>query len=93
METRISALGQLLCCESGGRPWNRTRRESPRRSYSPLPHLAARRPLSRSDLLSPKSFPFVCGVDTFGRGGRQQENDLSLEIACAKKGQPFNPGQ
>jgi hypothetical protein len=30
--------------ESGGRPWNRTRRGSPRRSYSPLPHLAARRP-------------------------------------------------
>ena len=30
----------------GGRPWNRTRHESPRRSYSPLPHLAARRPLA-----------------------------------------------
>lgn len=29
----------------GGRPWNRTRRGSPRRSYSPLPHLAARRPM------------------------------------------------
>jgi len=29
---------------SGGRPWNRTRHGSPRRSYSPLPHLAARRP-------------------------------------------------
>ena len=28
----------------GGRPWNRTRHGSPRRSYSPLPHLAARRP-------------------------------------------------
>lgn len=28
----------------GGRPWNRTRRGSPRGSYSPLPHLAARRP-------------------------------------------------
>jgi hypothetical protein len=30
--------------ENGGRPWNRTRHGSPRRSYSPLPHLAARRP-------------------------------------------------
>ncbi len=29
------------CVENGGRPWNRTRRESPRGSYSPLPHLAA----------------------------------------------------
>jgi hypothetical protein len=29
---------------NGGRPWNRTRHGSPRRSYSPLPHLAARRP-------------------------------------------------
>lgn len=29
---------------NGGRPWNRTRRGSPRGSYSPLPHLAARRP-------------------------------------------------
>jgi len=29
---------------SGGRPWNRTRRASPRGSYSPLPHLAACRP-------------------------------------------------
>ena len=28
----------------GGRPWNRTRHGFPRRSYSPLPHLAARRP-------------------------------------------------
>ena len=33
--------------ENGGRPWNRTRRGSPRRSYSPLPHLAARRPTRR----------------------------------------------
>ncbi len=31
---------------SGGRPWNRTRRESPRGSYSPLPHLAACRPFT-----------------------------------------------
>ncbi len=31
--------------KAGGRPWNRTRHGSPRRSYSPLPHLAARRPL------------------------------------------------
>ena len=31
--------------EDGGRPWNRTRRASPRGSYSPLPHLAACRPL------------------------------------------------
>ena len=30
--------------KNGGRPWNRTRHGSPRRSYSPLPHLAARRP-------------------------------------------------
>ncbi len=30
--------------ENGGRPWNRTKRESPRGSYSPLPHLAACRP-------------------------------------------------
>ena len=30
--------------DDGGRPWNRTRHGSPRRSYSPLPHLAARRP-------------------------------------------------
>ena len=32
---------------NGGGPWNRTRRGSPRRSYSPLPHLAARPPSSK----------------------------------------------
>lgn len=37
----------------GGRPWNRTRPGSPRRSYSPLPHLAARRPLARGDSGAP----------------------------------------
>src|SRR6056297_4345713 len=34
----------VLSWGNGGRPWNRTRHGSPRRSYSPLPHLAARRP-------------------------------------------------
>ena len=49
--TRINALNnnavnQLLFLEkqNGGRPWNRTKRASPRGSYSPLPHLAACRP-------------------------------------------------
>ena len=32
--------------KDGGRSWNRTRHESPRRSYSPLPHLVAYRPLA-----------------------------------------------
>src|SRR6056297_4041302 len=35
----------VLSWGNGGRPWNRTRHGSPRRSYSPLPHLAARRPM------------------------------------------------
>ena len=49
--TRINALinnvvNQLLFLgnQNGGRPWNRTKRASPRGSYSPLPHLAACRP-------------------------------------------------
>lgn len=48
----FKALGDLSACcvESGGRPWNRTRRESPRGSYSPLPHLAACRPPLRCAL-------------------------------------------
>ena len=42
----FNALGGDLALEdgNGGRPWNRTKRESPRGSYSPLPHLAACRP-------------------------------------------------
>ncbi len=43
---RPKATGSVQYQEDGGRPWNRTRHESPRRSYSPLPHLAARRPLA-----------------------------------------------
>lgn len=45
--------------KDGGRSWNRTRRESPRGSYSPLPHLAAYRPLS--------------GVNNAGCAGRQAQ--------------------
>ncbi len=50
----FKALGVVsgCCVESGGRPWNRTRRASPRGSYSPLPHLAACRPLDPSVLRS-----------------------------------------
>ena len=42
----FKALGTFAgcCMEDGGRPWNRTKRASPRGSYSPLPHLAACRP-------------------------------------------------
>ena len=41
-----NAVNQLLLLgnQNGGRPWNRTKRASPRGSYSPLPHLAACRP-------------------------------------------------
>jgi len=56
--------------ESGGRPWNRTRRASPRGSYSPLPHLAACRPLSRHKSAG------CGGLITAATGGRQQENRL-----------------
>lgn len=45
--TRLSVRWQYQTGQwkvNGGRPWNRTKRESPRGSYSPLPHLAACRP-------------------------------------------------
>ncbi len=56
--------------ESGGRPWNRTKRASPRGSYSPLPHLAACRPLSLA--LRPWCEALITAPDR----GRQQENLL-----------------
>ena len=56
----------ILESVSGGRPWNRTRRASPRGSYSPLPHLAACRPLS--------------GVITLRDLRRQQEILLYLNL-------------
>ena len=56
MPFRRQPKSRHVCCQfecpatsglDGGRPWNRTRHGSPRRSYSPLPHLAARRPTGR----------------------------------------------
>ncbi|ATG49599.1 hypothetical protein CEW89_19715 [Celeribacter ethanolicus] len=52
------------------------------RTLQPVAHFHARSAITH------RPFRVVWAVDTSVTGGRQQENCLFLEIACAKKGQP-----
>ena len=65
--------------EIGGRPWNRTRRASPRGSYSPLPHLAACRPLPRENSKRER-------VITSGPYVRQAEKLLRCQVFSIEQG-------
>ena len=65
--------------ENGGRPWNRTRRASPRGSYSPLPHLAACRPLPRENSKRER-------VITSGPYVRQAEKLLRCQVFSVEQG-------